>query len=117
LGIDESRRGGILILEVKGKLELGAPCASLRRRFCDLLDSGDRRFVIDLRKATKLDSAGLAELSHCWISARQLGASVKLVFHQEGEAPSGPYVTSSVLDPLADRVEWYSTLEDAMRSF
>jgi anti-anti-sigma regulatory factor len=116
VNIEESRHSGILILQISGKLGLGEPCASLRERFQHLLDFGDRRFVIDLRKTTKLDSAGIAELCNCWKSVGEVGGSIKLVLYKAGHAPSESCVTSAVFDPLADQVEWYSSVDEAVRS-
>lgn len=115
--IQESKRSGILILQVNGKLELGKSCASFRERFQRLLNAGNRQFVVDLRRTDKVDSAGVFELATCCRTATDCGGQTKFVFHRAGHAPSQYCITSADLHPFPDHVEWCSSIDKAVRSF
>jgi anti-anti-sigma factor len=55
----------------------------LRAQLNQLLETGVRRFVVDLSEVPFLDSAGLAALVSLLKRARQLGGDVRLVWPTE----------------------------------
>lgn len=54
---------GVVIVEICGKLTLASgACERLQSEMARGLDTGDRKFVIDLGSVTKIDSSGFGEL-------------------------------------------------------
>ena len=70
---------GVLLLEMRGELTLGAETAALRERVKHLLDQGYQRIVLDLWEVAYMDSVGIATLVECFAVAQARGASIKLL--------------------------------------
>jgi anti-sigma B factor antagonist len=69
---------GILILELTGPLQLGVECKQLELALDQLLRDGHIRVVLDLSKLTKLDSAGLGKIVHCFSRMKTDGGALCL---------------------------------------
>lgn len=63
LEIEERRREGIIVLDLKGKLVLGPGDLALRQRALSLLESGHRNLILNLRAVTDIDTTGLGTLA------------------------------------------------------
>ena len=70
--------GRLQVLEVHGKLVLGET-EELRDRFRGLLEENQARILIDLRKLSYMDSAGIGELAACRKRAAEKNTAVKLL--------------------------------------
>lgn len=75
----ERREGDVAILDLKGKLTIGAGDVQLRRLVRDLLDRGETKILVNMKDLTYMDSAGTGELVSAYTSARNAGAELKLL--------------------------------------
>lgn len=76
----ESRMvGDVAIISLNGKL-LGGPPASedIKKEIYKLLDSGVKKFVIDLEKVSKMNSSGLGILISALTSVKNRGGELCL---------------------------------------
>jgi anti-sigma B factor antagonist len=77
--IETRRIGGVCILDAKGKMIRGNGDIVLRDSFGELLEAGERRFVLDLRRVPFLDSAGLGETVACGKRAAERDGRILLL--------------------------------------
>lgn len=75
----ERRNDDVAILDLKGKLTIGAGDVELRRLVRDLIDRGETKILVDMKDITYMDSAGTGELVAAYTSARNSGAGMKLL--------------------------------------
>lgn len=73
------------IIEIYGRLE-AFTVGELRDRQTQLLDAGEKDFILDLRPTEFMDSAGLAALVSLLKHARQAGGKVILIMPSNPEA-------------------------------
>jgi anti-sigma B factor antagonist len=78
LEINARDSGGVKILELTGKVMLGAESNKLRNAIKDALGQGDAQLVLDLGKVSYIDSAGLGTLIAGFTTARNQGGNMKL---------------------------------------
>ena len=102
---------GFMLLDLRGKITLGPDTEIVRNRVKDVIEAGHKRVILDLGGVSYIDSAGLATLVACYISARKAGGQVKLL-----------NLTKIVRDllqitRLSTVFEIYDNLEAAQRSF
>jgi anti-sigma B factor antagonist len=55
---------GVAILDLSGRVTLGEHCELINETVGQLLDEGDRSFVLNLSGVSYVDSAGLGEIVH-----------------------------------------------------
>ena len=75
----ERRSGDVIIIDLKGKLTLGAGDIQLRQIVRDLLDRGEKAIVLNLEKLSYMDSAGVGELVASYTTATNREAGLKLL--------------------------------------
>ena len=63
LSIQIRRIDGVVVMELAGRLSVLEP--SLRQRAWDLVERGERQFILDLANVSYMDNSGLGQL--CWI--------------------------------------------------
>jgi anti-sigma B factor antagonist len=68
-----------VILEVIGRITLGASGPSLQARVRELLDSGHKNIILDLGGVTFLDSSGLGQLVGSYATAVSRGGEIRLL--------------------------------------
>jgi anti-sigma B factor antagonist len=88
LEITEKDAGGVKILELAGKITLGAESNKLRNAIKEALGQGDAQLVLDLGNVSYIDSAGLGTLVAGFTTARNQGGNMKLAnltkkFHEQ----------------------------------
>lgn len=76
--IRRRRRGDVLVLEMAGKLALGAGDAEAKEAIRSALDQGEEKILLDLAQITMLDSCGVGELVANHTSALRRGAAMKI---------------------------------------
>jgi len=111
LHIVEKVIGGLMVLDLRGRITLGPETEAVRNRINSVLGAGHTRIVMDLGGVSYIDSAGLSTLVATFISARKRGGELKLL-----------NLTKSVRDVLqitrlSTIFEIYDKLEAAQRSF
>ena len=75
--------GKVRIIDLKGRITLGAGDLELRKAVQDQLDKGNTSVVLNLQGVEYIDSAGLGELVACKKRATAKGGDVKLVMPSE----------------------------------
>jgi anti-sigma B factor antagonist len=79
LSVKEQKRGGIVVLQMAGRLTVGDPILRLREVVQRHIAEGDRIFLLDLTDLAYIDSAGLGELVCTCVSVRRRNGDVKLL--------------------------------------
>jgi len=75
--------GKVRIIELKGRITLGAGDLELRKAVQTQLDAGNTAVVLGMQGVEYIDSAGLGELVACKKRASAKGGNVKLVMPSE----------------------------------
>jgi len=80
------QKGDVTILDLSGLLSLGEPYASgpesglvLREKVRELIESGQRKILLNLSGVRFVDSSGAGQLAGAYASARNHGAELKLL--------------------------------------
>lgn len=79
MDIQVRKDGDVCILDVTGELKFGPPVALLRQRSRELIDAGERLFVLNMERSPWLDSSGIGEVVGFHKRAREKRGVVKLV--------------------------------------
>ncbi|MGH9794758.1 MAG: STAS domain-containing protein [Candidatus Acidiferrales bacterium] len=79
LKMTEREVSGITVVAMDGRIVLGEESNALRERIKGLLAGKRTKIVLDMGNVTYIDSAGLGTLVATYHSARQQGATMKLV--------------------------------------
>lgn len=70
---------GVSILALDGRLTIGEGDVTLRDAISDVLDTGAKKILLDLKGVRTMDSSGLGELIRCKTTAINRGAVIKLL--------------------------------------
>jgi anti-sigma B factor antagonist len=79
LAIASREVDGVTVLELSGRITLGEGSVQLRDAIRDLISKGQRRILLDLGDVNYIDSSGLGELVSAYTTARNQGATLKLL--------------------------------------
>jgi anti-anti-sigma factor len=79
LEIEQRQNEGIFILDLKGRLVLGAEDLTLRHRLQSLLDGGRHNVILNLKEISDIDSTGLGTLVYCALRFRESGGKLVLL--------------------------------------
>ena len=71
--------GGVTIVDVSGRIELGEESAALREMLCNLLRKGHKQILLNLGNVHYIDSSGLGALVSAFTSVRKEGGELKLL--------------------------------------
>jgi anti-sigma B factor antagonist len=71
--------GGVTIVDISGRIELGEESAALRDLVRDLLSKGHKQILLNLGDVQYIDSAGLGSLVAVSTSVRKQGGELKLL--------------------------------------
>jgi anti-sigma B factor antagonist len=102
---------GIMVLDLRGRITLGAETEALREKVRSLMEAGHTHLILNLEDVNYVDSVGLSTLVASYTSARKQGGDVKLL-----------KLTKRIHDllqitRLSTVFETFDTLEEATRSF
>ncbi len=75
----ERRIEDVVIIDLKGKLTLGAGDVQLRSIIRDLLDRDEKNILLNLDKVSYMDSAGVGELVASYTTSSNREADLKLL--------------------------------------
>jgi anti-sigma B factor antagonist len=73
------RGGGVAILDISGQITLGEGSVVLRDRVREQIASGKQAVIINLGDVAYMDSSGLGELISAFTTAKNRGATLKLL--------------------------------------
>jgi len=71
--------GGVTIVDISGRIQLGEESAALRGLVSDLLSKGYKKILFDLGDVNYIDSSGLGHLVSAFTSVRKQGGELKLL--------------------------------------
>ena len=78
MAVNVRKRDDVTILDLKGKITIGATELALREAVHNALDSGAKKIVINMKDVTTIDSSGIGELVSAYTSATNRGAKIHL---------------------------------------
>jgi anti-sigma B factor antagonist len=70
---------GVTVLDLSGRITLGEGSVQLRDAVRDLIGKGQKSILLNLADVNYIDSSGLGELVSAYTTARNQGASLKLL--------------------------------------
>jgi anti-sigma B factor antagonist len=108
--IEIHKRGDVCVLDIVGELRFGKPTGTLHRRTTELIDAGERFFILNLARSPWLDSSGIGEVVDFHKRARARKGVVKLVLNDHGR-------TLFTLTQLQKMFDIFDDLETAVASF
>ena len=77
--IEERAVGDVIVLDLKGKVTLGAGDELLKDKVNSLVNQGHRKIVLNLGGVPYIDSAGLGEVVRTYTTVSRQGGSLKLL--------------------------------------
>jgi anti-sigma B factor antagonist len=77
--IEERFVGGVVIVDVTGKITLGDGTELLKDKVNSLVNQGHKDLVLNLAGVSYMDSAGLGVVMAAYTTAKRQGGSVKLL--------------------------------------
>src|SRR3984885_6082761 len=110
LDIRESKREGVVILSLKGRLTVGEASA-VREQCSAVAAAGNVNVILNLEHVEYIDSTGLGALVICFTSLKKAGGALKLV------NPNKRNVELLLLTKLHTIFEVFSDEQDAVNSF
>ena len=69
----------VVVLDLSGKLTIGEPVMQVRESLRSHVNSGERKFVLNLKDVSYIDSSGLGELVSSYTTIRNKGGDIKLL--------------------------------------
>jgi anti-sigma B factor antagonist len=71
--------GGVTIVDLSGRIELGEGSSIIRNTVKDLIGKGQKNILLNLGEVNYIDSAGVGELVSAFTSVRNNGGELKLL--------------------------------------
>jgi anti-sigma B factor antagonist len=82
LKADVRRSGGVSIIDLSGRITLGEGSGLVRSTIKNLVTSGQKNLLVNLKDVTYIDSAGLGELVGSYATVTNTGGAIKLLHPQ-----------------------------------
>lgn len=79
LKINVRESGGVVILDLSGRITIGEESASLRDTIRELLDSGQKNILLNLGDVSYIDSTGLGQFVGSFATVTSRGGQLKLL--------------------------------------
>ncbi len=83
---DLRKKRGVNVLAISGKITIGDGDEKLQRAVNELLDQGERYFVLDLGDVRYMDSAGVGSTVACYRRACEAAGVIKIVAPPQSKA-------------------------------
>ncbi len=109
--IEHRRIGDVTVIDVKGKMTIGAGDIQFREDVKRLLDEGQKKLVLNLQGLKYMDSSGVGELVSTYTTVTNRGGELHLC-----------NLSSKILDllqitQLLQVFDTYTSLEEAVQGF
>jgi len=111
LEIHRKEREGVTILDMKGRITVGAEATALREAVAAVVADSIRQLVLDLAQVDFIDSTGLGAVVMCSTTMRKNGGAVKLLNLNRRN------IELLVMTKLATVFEIFNDETDAVNSF
>jgi anti-anti-sigma factor len=102
---------GVEIINLQGKITIGAGDSQLREVITNALNSGKNNLLLDMSGVTTIDSSGIGELVGSYTTVTNRGGKLKLL-HLPAKLNELLHVTQ-----LITVFEVYENEQDALKSF
>jgi anti-sigma B factor antagonist len=102
---------GVIVLELKGQLQMGVECKRLELAMDDLLKEKQTRVILDLSQVIKVDSDGVGKIVNCLSRLKVAGGTLYLA------GVSGMVAGILKLTKVDRLVKAYPTTQEAAQSF
>jgi anti-sigma B factor antagonist len=103
--------GKVSLVDLAGKITIGAGDVQLREAVVELLEGGNRNILLNLERVSYMDSAGIGELVACYKRAKEREGIVKLV------NPTGKVYDLLQLTKLEEIFDVFKDEKEALVSF
>jgi anti-sigma B factor antagonist len=110
LEIAQREREGVVILDLKGRITVGAEATAFREHISNLKEDA-RNLVLNLAEVDYIDSTGLGALVMCATSLRKHGGNIKLLNLNRRN------IELLVMTKLATVFEIFNDEQDAINSY
>jgi len=77
--VTQRQRDGVTILDLKGKITIGAGDLALRNAVLEALDGGATKILLNLADVSTIDSSGIGELVSAFTTVTNRGGKLKLL--------------------------------------
>ncbi len=111
LDIQQREREGIIILDLKGRLVVGEPIASLRERCRELCEAGRQNIILNMEGVDYIDSTGLGGLVISYTTLKKAGGALKIL------NVSKRNIELLILTKLSTVFEVFNDEQDVVNSF
>ncbi len=71
--------GGVAIVDISGRIQLGEESAAVRNLVGELLSAGNKKILLNLAGVDYIDSSGMGALVSSYTSVRNQGGELKLL--------------------------------------
>ncbi len=72
-------KGGVIVVDVSGRLTLSEGSSALREKIWELVETGFKRILINMADITSIDNSGLGELVAAYTTVSSAGGEMKLL--------------------------------------
>src|ERR1051326_1323596 len=79
LTINQRTAGDVTILDLSGKITIGAGSVQLRDAVRKLIESGNKKILLNLGDVSYVDSSGIGELVSSFTTTSNAGGNLKLL--------------------------------------
>jgi anti-sigma B factor antagonist len=76
------RSGDVAVVDLGGRITLGEGSGLVRSTIKELVNSGQKNILVNLKDVTYIDSAGLGELVGSYATVTNMGGNIKLLHPQ-----------------------------------
>ena len=109
--IEVRQVGDVRIIDFHGKILIGQGDDPLREAVRELVDAGHTKVILNLIDTPYVDSAGLGEISRCFIQLSRIGGRLKLL------NPTRQIQDLLAITKLLTVFETYDSEDEAVKSF
>lgn len=111
LKIDLREFGDVTVIDLRGKVTIGAGDVELRNVVSELLDSGKKKLVLNMEHLKYMDSSGVGELVSSFTTISNRQGQLKLA------KLSGKIFDLLQITQLLQVFDTHETVEDAIADF
>ena len=79
LEVSEKQISEVTLLNLKGKITIGAGDVALRNHIEGLLEQGRNKIILNMARVSYIDSSGTGELVSCFTKVRKTDGKLKLL--------------------------------------
>jgi anti-sigma B factor antagonist len=101
----------IHVIDIQGKITIGEGDVKLRQTINDVLESGAKKIVLNLKGLKYVDSSGIGELVSCYTTITNRGSQLRLC------NLNSKIYSLLQLTALVSVFQIYDSEEDAIQSF